>query len=120
MGINQGALGVVPWADPTPVDIKNAASAFALSLPKITPYLFNPASLRTTYFVGGASVATWRTEAETLVLATNTNYVNQSVSWETLGLGGGVRTVFVSGVAEIAHDGFTLGAVSSGAFVIAA
>ncbi|KAF9239478.1 hypothetical protein BU15DRAFT_46639 [Melanogaster broomeanus] len=39
MGINQGALGVVPWDDPTPADIKASASAFAMSLPKITPFL---------------------------------------------------------------------------------
>ncbi|KAG8215124.1 hypothetical protein J3R82DRAFT_8586 [Butyriboletus roseoflavus] len=121
MGINQGALGVVPWDDPTPADIKSSASAFALSLPDITPYLFNPASVRTAYIVGGASVATWKTGALTLALATNTNYVNQTVSWEALGLeGAGVTTVFVSGVAETGQGGFTLGPVGSGIFVVAA
>lgn len=121
MGINQGALGVVPWDDPTPADIKSAASAFALSLPKITPYLFNPVSVHTAYVIGAASVATWKTGVETFVLATNTNYVNQTVSWEALYLeGAGVTTVFVSGVAETVRGGFTLGPVGSGAFVVAA
>lgn len=119
MGINQGALGVVPWNDPTPADIKSSASAFALSLPKITPYLFNPASVRTAYVVGGVSVATWKAGTQTLVLATNTNYVKQIVKWEALGLeGAGATTVFVSGVAEIVQRGFTLGPVGSGAFVV--
>ena len=121
LGINQGALGVVPWDDPTPADIKSSSSAFALSLPKITPYLFNPTSVRTAYVVGGASVATWNAGAQTLVLATNTNYVNQTVSWEALGLeGAGATTVFVSGVAETVYGGFTLGPVGSAAFVVAA
>ncbi|KAN0079814.1 hypothetical protein V8E55_009380 [Tylopilus felleus] len=120
IGINQGALGVVPWSDPTPADIKASASSFALSLPKITSYLFNPASVRTAYVVGGASVATWKAGGQTLVLATNTNYVDQTVSWKALNLGGvGVATAFVSGVAETTSDGFTLGPVGSAAFVVA-
>ena len=121
MGINQGALGVVPWDDPTPADIKTSASEFALSLPKITPYLFNPASVRTAYVVGGASVATWKGGAQTLVLATNTNYVSQTVSWKALGLdGAGAMRVFASGAAETVEGGFTLGPVGSAAFVVTA
>lgn len=122
MGINQGALGVVPWDDPTPADIKTSASAFALSLPKITPYLFNPASVRTAYVVGGASVATWKTQTQTLVLATNTDYVNQTVDWEALSLEAwaSATMVFVSGVAETVQSGFTLGPVGSAAFTVAA
>ncbi|KAF8841644.1 hypothetical protein BDN67DRAFT_966894 [Paxillus ammoniavirescens] len=119
MSINEGALGVTPWADPTPADIKASASAFAKSLPKITPFLFNPAAVRTTYVVGGASVATWKAGTLTLVLATNTNYASQTVTWEALGLlGSGATTVFVSGTAETSHDDFTLGSVGSSAFVV--
>jgi hypothetical protein len=119
MSINEGALGVVPWDDPTPADIKASASAFAKSLPKITPFLFDPAAVRTTYVVGGASIATWKAGSLTLVLATNTNYVSQSVSWDALDLEGtGVTTVFASGTAATSSDGFTLGSVGSGAFVV--
>ncbi|KIK79630.1 hypothetical protein PAXRUDRAFT_160840, partial [Paxillus rubicundulus Ve08.2h10] len=119
MGINQGALGVVPWDDPTPVDIKASASAFAMSMPRVTPFLFDPAAVRVTYVVGGASIATWTAGTLTLVLATNTNYVSQSVTWEVLGLKGtGVTTVFVSGTAETSSEGFTLGSAGSGAFVV--
>ena len=47
IGINQCALSVVPWADLMPADIKSSSSAFARSLPKVTPYLFDPASVCT-------------------------------------------------------------------------
>ena len=47
VGINQCALSVVPWADLMPADIKSSSSAFARSLPKVTPYLFDPASVCT-------------------------------------------------------------------------
>ncbi|KIJ61685.1 hypothetical protein HYDPIDRAFT_31019 [Hydnomerulius pinastri MD-312] len=121
MGINQGALGVVPWDDPTPADIKTSASNFALSLPKITPFLFNPAAVRTNYVVGGASVATWKAGRQTLVIATNTNYVSQTVTWKDVGLKGtGATTVFKSGTAQTSSTGFTLGSVGSGAFVVTA
>ncbi|KAF9239477.1 hypothetical protein BU15DRAFT_61981 [Melanogaster broomeanus] len=102
-------------------NIKASASAFAMSLPKITPFLFDPAAVRTTYVVGGASVATWGAGSQTLVLATNTNYINQTVQWEALGLeGDGTTTVFTSGIAETSQDGFMLGSVGSGAFVVTA
>ncbi|KAI9459376.1 hypothetical protein HD554DRAFT_1621665 [Boletus coccyginus] len=122
IGINQGALGIVPWNDPTSADIKNSSSAFALSLPNITPFLFDPASVRTAYVVGGASVATWNAGAQTLVFAANTNYANQTViGWETLYLEGvGATTVFESGVVQTVYGGFTLGPVSSAAFVVVA
>ncbi|KAG6334446.1 hypothetical protein ID866_4647 [Astraeus odoratus] len=121
LGINYGALGVVPWSDPSPSDIKASASAFAQSLPKITPFLFNPqASLsRSNYVMGGVDVATWSTGTQTLVLATNTYYVDQSVSWHDVGLtGSGATVVFQSGSVEIASEFFTLGSVGSAAFVV--
>ena len=122
LGINQGALGVVPWADPTPADIKSAASAFALSLPMITPHLFAPNAVRWTCTVGGASIAMWSStrSLQMLVLAANTYYVDQTVSWEALGLEGtNVTTVFVTGAVETASSGFTLGPVGSGIFLVA-
>ena len=104
LGINQGALGVVPW---TPAGIKSAPSACALSLLNIMPYLFNPASVRTAYVVGGASVATWNAGAQTLVPATDTNHMDQTVGCEALGLEGtdDATTVFMSGVTGCRDDG---------------
>ena len=102
-----------------PRRISKPASEFALSLPNITLYLFNPALVRTAYVAGGVSVATREGGARTLVLATITNYVNQTVSWKALGLdGAGVTMVFASGVAATVEGGFTLGLVGSGAFVV--
>lgn len=121
LGINHGALGVVPWADPTSDDIKASASAFAKSLPKITPFLFDAQSAlsRTNYVFGGIDVATWTNGWHTLVLAANTDYVNEKVSWNEMGLTGvGLTVVFQSGSLETTSDGFTLGPVSSGVLVL--
>lgn len=120
MGINQGALGVVPWVDPNPEYIKLAASAFALSLPKLTPYILNASSMRSNYLVGGIDIATWTAGTETLVLATNTDYVTSKVTWTGLGLrdGSSVEALFISGSVKSTGSGFTLGSVASAAFLV--
>ncbi|KAH7911269.1 hypothetical protein BJ138DRAFT_1113370 [Hygrophoropsis aurantiaca] len=119
MGINQGALGVVPWNDPTPADIKTSASQFALALPSITPFFFNAAAIRSNFVVGGVDVATWKVGLETLVLAANTYYTNAEVSWKDLGLIGLLpRTVFESGSSQMTADGFEFGSMGSGAFIV--
>ncbi|KIJ65094.1 hypothetical protein HYDPIDRAFT_88888 [Hydnomerulius pinastri MD-312] len=119
MAVNHGALGVVPWIDPTPADIKASASSLALSLPKITPFLFNPASVRSNYVVGGVDVATWRTSNQTLVIAANTYYTSQSVNWGDITVdGSGAVSVFSSGDAGTTSSGFSLGSVGVGAFIL--
>ncbi|KAH7885813.1 hypothetical protein F5I97DRAFT_1158171 [Phlebopus sp. FC_14] len=118
VGINHGALGVVPWVDPTTPDIKGNASSFALSLPKITPFLFNSASVRSNYVVNGVDVATWRTSNQTLVLAANTNYVTKSVNWSDVGVNGTGATMVFAGGTTTTSSGFSLGSVGSGAFVV--
>ncbi|KAI6046641.1 hypothetical protein EDC04DRAFT_1487318 [Pisolithus marmoratus] len=121
LGINHGALGVVPWADPTPDDIKTSASAFAKSLPNMTPFLFDAQSAlsRTNYVVGGIDIATWTNGRQTLVLAANTNYANETFSWKEIGhTGVGLTAVFQSGILKTTPDGVTLGPVASGAFVL--
>lgn len=119
MGINHGALGVIPWVDPNPDYIKMAASAFALSLPKLTPFFFNAASVRSNYLVGGVDIATWATGGATLVLAANTFYVTSDVTWKDIGLyGTRVEAVYMSGSVETTSSSFTLGSVASGAFVV--
>ncbi|KIJ20630.1 hypothetical protein PAXINDRAFT_6424 [Paxillus involutus ATCC 200175] len=119
ISVNHGALGVLPWIDPTPADIKTSASSLALSLPKITPFLFNPTSIRSNYVVGGVDVATWSTSNQTLVVATNTDYVSQTVNWGDVGVSGnGATSLFSSGSASATSSGFTLGGVGSAAFVV--
>jgi hypothetical protein len=108
----------VPWVDPNPEYIKTAASAFALSLPKLTPYIFNAASMRSNYIVGGVDIATWATGMQTLVLTTNTNYVTSEVAWKDIGLlGANVEVMYTSGSVDTTSDNFVLGSVASAAFV---
>lgn len=119
MGINQGALGVIPWSDPTPDYIKTASSEFAMSLPRLTPFFFSATSVRSNYLVGGVDIAAWTTGGETLVLAANTYYVTSDVTWKDIGLDcTGVEAVYTSGSVETTSSGFTLGSVASGAFVV--
>ena len=119
MGINQGALGVIPWVDPNPEYIKIAASEFALSLPKLTPFFFSASSVRSNYLVGGIDIATWSTGGKTLVLAANTYYITSNVTWKDIGLDGvSVETAYTSGSVATTGSGFTLGSVASGAFIV--
>jgi len=119
LGINQGALGVIPWADPNPEYIKIAASEFALSLPKLTPFFFSASSVRSNYLVGGVDIATWSTGGETLVLAANTYYITSTVTWKDIGLDGvSVETAYTSGSVATTGSGFTLDSVASGAFIV--
>lgn len=118
LGINHGSLGAISWSDPTPTDIKGNASALALALPSITPFLFNATAVRTNYVVGGVDVAVWSTASQALVMATNLYYVSQTVSWTDVGVDGtGVSSVFSSG-STTSSSGFTLDSVGSAAFVL--
>lgn len=120
MAVNHGALGIVSWTDPTPQDIKHSSSRFAQSLPKITPFLFDPqgACSRSNYRVGAIDLAMWTTSDETLVLAANTHYVEEEVSWGVLGLEGiRIITIYESGDVAFTLDGFMLGGVASAAFI---
>jgi len=90
-----------------------------MSLPKLTPFFFSAASVRSNYLVGGVDIATWTTGGETLVLAANTYYVTSDVTWKDIGLDGtGAEAVYMSGSVESTSSGFTLGSVASGAFVV--
>lgn len=120
LAINHGALGIISWNDPTPQDIKDSSSALALSLPTITAFLFDPqgARSRSNHRVGAIDIATWATSDEILVLATNTHYVDEKVSWDDLGLQGiSVIAVYESGEVALTPDGFILGSVASVAFI---
>ncbi|KAH0836408.1 hypothetical protein J3R83DRAFT_8009 [Lanmaoa asiatica] len=118
LGINHGSLGAISWSDPTPADIKGNASAFALALPRITPFLFNATVVRTNYVGGGVDIAVWSSTNQTLVMATNTYYVSQLVDWGNVGVtGGGATPVFSSGSAMTSY-GFTLESMGSAAFLL--
>lgn len=98
LSINHGALGIIPWTDPTTSDIKSSASAFALSLPSITPFLFASNATITQMTFGNVDVGVWTVGSHTLVMATNLEYNTTSINLRDVivpGLGG-VKQVFDS------------------------
>ncbi|KAK0189405.1 hypothetical protein F5146DRAFT_1050825 [Armillaria mellea] len=121
VGINHGALGVVSWDDPTSADIKASASALALSLPKITPFILNPKAkfqqVTTSDFI---DVGLWTVGKETLVLATNLDYEEKVLFLAQVGIAEEVaEQVFDSG-AQVYVGGFSviLEPVGSAGFIV--
>ncbi|KAG9309499.1 hypothetical protein JVU11DRAFT_10470 [Chiua virens] len=118
LGINHGSLGAISWTDPSPADVKGNASAFALTLPRITPFLFNASVVRTNYIVGGVDIAVWSATNQTLVMATSMYYVSQTVSWTDVNVdGSGAVSIYSTGSA-ITSSGFTIDSVGSVVFVL--
>ncbi|KAF8556471.1 hypothetical protein OG21DRAFT_1409058 [Imleria badia] len=118
LGINHGSLGAVSWSDPTPADIKGNATALALALPKITPFLFSATAVRINYMVGGVDVAIWSTSNQTLVVATNTYYVSQGVNWDEVSVDGSGAASVLSVGSSMTSSGFALNSMGSAAFVL--
>lgn len=119
LSINHGALGIIPWTDPTPADIKSSASAFALSLPSITPFLFAPNATTIKLNVGNIDIGVWTVGSQTLVMATNLEYNSTTLDLgDVLGSGvGGVEQVFDGGTV-VNGTLVTFQSVGSGAFVV--
>ncbi|KAJ8522189.1 hypothetical protein ONZ45_g1216 [Pleurotus djamor] len=123
LGVNHGGLGIVPWDDPTPADIKASASALALALPKMTPFIFNPEATIRRLVVNRVDIGLWTVGKDTLVVGTNMNYAEVSVGLSNLpnGLGMGVTItqVFNSDArTNTNNSGFTFEEVGSGAWVL--
>ncbi|KAK0200717.1 hypothetical protein DFS33DRAFT_1375618 [Desarmillaria ectypa] len=121
VGINHGALGIVPWDDPTPADIKASASALALSLPTITSFILNPKvkfqQVTTSDLI---DVGLWTVGKKTLVLATNLDYVEKVLFLAQVGIAELVsEKVFDSG-AQVYIGGFSviLESVGSAGFIV--
>ncbi|KAG5220367.1 peptidase A1 family [Salix suchowensis] len=87
LGVNHGGLGIVPWEDPTPADIKASASSLALALPKMTPFIFNPTASFQRTTLNRVDIGLWTVGKETLVVATNMNNAEVSVGLSTLPVG---------------------------------
>jgi len=123
VGINHGALGVIPWNDPTTDDIKASASAFALALPKMTQFILSPVvSFRQVLTDSLVDVGMWTVGSETLVLAANTGNAEATVDIAKLGGFSGrftVKQVWDS-AASVSSDGkgITLGITGSGGFIV--
>jgi len=68
--------------------------------------------------VGGVDVAVWSATNGTLVMATNTYYVSQSVEWASVSVDGdGATSIFSSGSA-MTSSGFALPSMGSAAFLL--
>ncbi|KAK2460380.1 hypothetical protein APHAL10511_007545 [Amanita phalloides] len=121
LGINHGGLGVVSWDDPTTTDIKAYASTLALSLPKMTPYITSPSAAFRQTTINGVDCGLWTVGSQTLVLATNTGYVPQTVTLTNLNLPAGAAITQVLDTGSYltsAKDGLVFTSVGSGGFII--
>ncbi|KAF8628579.1 hypothetical protein AX17_005975 [Amanita inopinata Kibby_2008] len=121
VGINHGGLGVVAWDDPTTSDIKTYGSTLAKSLNQMTPFILDASATFRQSTVNGVDCGLWTVGTQTLVLATNMNYVTETVTLANLGLGtfGTITQVLNTGSSvTAARDGFTFNAVGSGGFIL--
>ncbi|TDL27058.1 hypothetical protein BD410DRAFT_819170 [Rickenella mellea] len=80
LSINHGALGIVPWDDPTPADVKESATQLALAMPAINKFLFDPHSTFGPVNTNGVDIGIWKSGSQTLLLATNLNYAPTTVT----------------------------------------
>jgi len=122
LGINHGGLGVVSWDDPTTADIKAFASRLALSLKNFmaTPFILNPAAtFKQITTPSRVDFGLWTVNGETLVLGTNMNYANVTVSFKDLGLTPtGVQQVLDTGSSVVDGTALKFGSVGSGGFIV--
>ncbi|KAF4611870.1 hypothetical protein D9613_003961 [Agrocybe pediades] len=122
LGINHGGLGVVSWNDPTSADMKGNASILAHAMPKMTPFILNPAASFRQMTVNRVDIGMWTVGTQTLVLATNMNYASVSVALTTLGLPSpqGTETQVLDTGARMdpAKEHLLLDSVGTGGFIV--
>ncbi|KAF7974505.1 hypothetical protein HWV62_12074 [Athelia sp. TMB] len=116
VGVNHGGLGIVPWDDPTPTDIKGNASALAKALPSMTPYIFSPSATFTNLTSNQIDVAMWTVAGKTLLLAANMNYKQVTLTLPAA-LKGKQATQVFNGGATASGSGITFQSVGTGAFI---
>jgi hypothetical protein len=73
--------GIIPWIDPTPNDIKQAASRMALALPVMARFLFNADAVFAQQVTSTLDTASWRIGSEVLWLATNLSNGTSNVAF---------------------------------------
>ncbi|PPQ72323.1 hypothetical protein CVT24_004542 [Panaeolus cyanescens] len=124
LGINHGALGSVSWDDPTTADIKSSGSLLALAIPKIVPFLSNPATTFRQVTVSRVDFGLWSLNGQTLILGTNMNYSTQVIRILDLGLAippeGAITTILNVGSSAVdpARGHFIFPSVASGGFIV--
>ena len=121
LGINHGALGSVAWNDPTTDDIKASASLLAQALTKsMKDFILSPRATFRHAKVNRVDVGLWTVGAQTLLLATNLNYAETTVSLPALGISAKnlkATQVFDSG-AKLNGMTLTFDSVGTGAFLL--
>ncbi|KZV72591.1 hypothetical protein PENSPDRAFT_674920 [Peniophora sp. CONT] len=116
-------VNAVSWNDPTTPDIKASSSALAKALPAMVPdFILSPKSTFTHVVTDDRlDLGVW-TRADTssaLVLASNLNYFNASVSLELIFGNATIESskVVFDGGATADSEGITFGSVASGAWI---
>ena len=80
LGINHGGLGVVAWNDPTTADIKASATVLAQSLATMKDFILSPKATFRHFTSDRVDVGLWTVGSKTLLLATNLNYEEVTLS----------------------------------------
>jgi hypothetical protein len=108
----------VPWIDPTTPEIKLSASNFAQSLPTIKNFLFDPNATFSQLVSNRIDVGLWTVGSQTLLLATNLNYNEATLSLGAIPASGkNLQQIFNSGSAVNGTD-IRFQSVGSGAFLL--
>ncbi|KIP02361.1 hypothetical protein PHLGIDRAFT_130785 [Phlebiopsis gigantea 11061_1 CR5-6] len=118
LGINHGGRGVVAWNDPTTADIKASAAALAQSLATMKGFILSPQAAFRHFTSGRVDVGLWTVGSKTLLLATNLNYEEATLSLAGVGEAKGKKAVQVldSGAA-VQGDAVVLESTGTGGFV---
>ncbi|KAJ7028680.1 hypothetical protein C8F04DRAFT_1118335 [Mycena alexandri] len=121
LSVNHGATGIMPWIDPTPADIKTAASALAIALGSVKTFVFDPQVKFSRVVSNRIDVGMWTLGAETLLLVANMNAIDVGLTLplsDTLEL----REVLNYGMRRTSEGqtqlGFELKSLGCGIFVV--
>ena len=119
LGINHGGLGVVAWSDPTTADIKASASLLARALATMKDYILSPAASFRHVANNRVDIGLWTVGPKTLLLATNLNYANVTLSLGDIKESQGRRIVqvFDSG-AKAQGSKIIFESVGTGGFIL--
>lgn len=131
VAINAGARGSVAWNDPTTPDIKGNASALALALPDLTPFLLSsPLSQSPVHYTHVVTphrldFGVWASaDGKTLIMGSNLNYFAANVTLSEIFSAAnhtrpasGSPYMVLDGGGRITGSQFIFGSVQSGAWI---
>ncbi|KAF9644703.1 hypothetical protein BDM02DRAFT_3181472 [Thelephora ganbajun] len=121
LAVTHGALGIIPWTDPTSGDIKTAATTLSQRLvPSLTSFALNPHVTFATYVWQRVHFGVWRVGDQTLVVGVN---LNPEVRWISLARLPGWRRytkleVVYNGGASFESENLSLWDLGSVGFIV--